>query len=78
MTEQLKRRKKDRYKLLVEHHDGWHVIAQTANNVWVAYVHNLQLAELLVEILNDLPRRTVLHVKRKRMYDKIRRSKKDE
>ena len=49
-------------------YDDWYCICQVSNNVMVAEIPNQELAELILEFLNELPRSIVASAKQKAIY----------
>lgn len=56
-------------------YDDWYCICQVSNNVMVAEIPNRELAELILEFLNELPRAMVTRAKRETIYKHIKKNK---
>jgi len=77
--------RKAKYYLKENWYNCWWGILQTTNNVCIAMVENHQMALLLLEILNDLPRSAVYIVTsgnakerwKKREQERVRQIKED-
>lgn len=64
-----KRERKPKYYLRPSfNYDDWFCICQTANNVMVAEIPEREVAELVLEFLNDLPRGLLARYKKKAAY----------